>query len=144
MHHLVVQNGTTKCLPFPTVFRCLGNQSIQWKEDCMYVLYPCVCGGVYMCTCVCVCVCVCVWYVMVILCRISHSKCLSPFLPAGCTLRVRPAGPNITLRFPRLLVYIFICASVLIMCAIITSRTLLPCDLTFVDFGKAALCSYCE
>ena len=27
------------------------------------------------------------------------------FLTAGRTLRVRPAGPKITLRFPRLLVY---------------------------------------
>ena len=57
---------------------------------------------------------------------------------------VRPAGPKITLRFLCLLVYIFICASVLIASAIIMSRTLLSCDLTFVDFGKAALCSYWE
>ena len=122
----------------------LSRQSVDPVEGGLYVCFVsmCVWGCVHVY--VCVCVCVCVWYVMVILCRISHSKCLSPFLPAGCTLRVRPAGPNITLRFPRLLVYIFICASVLIMCAIITSRTLLPCDLTFVDFGKAALCSYCE
>ena len=51
------------------------------------------------------------------------------FLPAGRTLRARPAGPKITLLFPRL----YICASALITCAIITSRTLLPCDLTLVD-----------
>ena len=38
----------------------------------------------------------------------------------------RPAGPKITLLFPHL----YICASALITCAIITSRTLLPCDLT--------------
>ena len=54
-------------------------------------------------------------------------------------LRARPAGPKITLRFPRLLVYIFICASVLVTCAIITSRTLLPCDLTILLSTSARL-----
>ena len=48
------------------------------------------------------------------------------FLPAGRTQSARPARPKITLLFPRL----YICASALITCAIITSRTLLPCDLT--------------
>jgi len=38
-------------------------------------------------------------------------------------------GPKITLWFPRLLIYI-LCASALITCTIITSRILLPCDLT--------------
>ena len=33
-------------------------------------------------------------------------------------------------------VYLCICASALITCAIITSRTLLPCDLTLVDLGN--------
>ena len=46
-------------------------------------------------------------------------------LPAGRALCAWPAGPKITLLFPRLLV----CASTLITCAIITSRKLLPCDL---------------
>ena len=45
------------------------------------------------------------------------------FLPASCVLHARPARPKITLRFPHLC----ICASALIMCAIITSCTLLPC-----------------
>ena len=49
-----------------------------------------------------------------------------PLLPAGCVQSVRPAGPKIALPFLRL----YICASALITCAIITSRTLLPCDLT--------------
>jgi len=31
-------------------------------------------------------------------------------------------------------IYIYVCAATLITCAIITSRTLLPCDLTLVDF----------
>jgi len=50
---------------------------------------------------------------------------------------VRPAGPKITLPFPRL----YICASALIRCAIITLRTLLPCDLTLVDLGNRWLLS---
>jgi len=45
----------------------------------------------------------------------------------------QPAGPKITSRFPRLLVYIYIYLCVrtyhVITCAIITSRILLPCDL---------------
>ena len=57
-------------------------------------------------------------------------------LPAGRALCAWPAGPKITLLFPRLLV----CASALITCAIITSRTLLPCDLTLVDFGNLDGC----
>ena len=58
------------------------------------------------------------------------------FLPAGRTRSARPAGPKITLRFLRLLV----CASALITYAIITSRTLLPCDLALVDFGNLDDC----
>ena len=43
----------------------------------------------------------------------------------------QPTGPKITLPFPHL----YMCASALITCEIITSRTLLPCDLTLVSFG---------
>jgi len=63
----------------------------------------------------------------------AYSKVhLQVFLPAGRVPSARPAGPKITFLFPRLLV----CASALITCAIITSRTLLPCDITLVDFGN--------
>jgi len=44
--------------------------------------------------------------------------CQCQFLPA------EPAGPKITLHFPCLFVYIFICA--LTMCTIIMACTLLP------------------
>jgi len=54
------------------------------------------------------------------------------FLPAGHARTARPAAPMITLPFPRL----FICASALITCAKNTSCTLLPCNLTLVDFGN--------
>jgi len=47
----------------------------------------------------------------------------------------RRAGPKITLRFPRLLVYL--CVR---MYAIITSRTLLPCDLDFDEDIRRLLC----
>ena len=57
----------------------------------------------------------------------SIGTCTRDLLPAGRALRARPAGPKITLPFPRL----YICASALITCAIITSHTLLPCDLTY-------------
>jgi len=40
--------------------------------------------------------------------------------------------------------YIYICASALITCAIITSRTLLPCDLTLVDFRNLDSCLLCS
>ena len=43
-----------------------------------------------------------------------------------------PAGPKNTLPFPRL----YTCASALITCAIITSRTSLPCDPILVGFGN--------
>ena len=59
---------------------------------------------------------------------IAISSMLSGFLPAGHVLRTQPAGPKITLHFPCL--YLCNCASALITCAIIMSRTLLPCDLT--------------
>jgi len=66
------------------------------------------------------------------------------FLTAGSTRSTRSAGPKITLRFPYLYIYIYIyiyiCASALITCTIITSRTLLPCDLTLVDFGNLDGC----
>jgi len=48
----------------------------------------------------------------------------------------QPAGPKITLSFPCLYIYIFICTSALTMCAIITWGTLLPCDLALVDFDN--------
>ena len=65
-------------------------------------------------------------------------KTSTTFLPAGCARSARLAGPKIVLRFPHRLVYIyiFICASTLITCTIITSCTLLPCDLAWVDFGN--------
>jgi len=53
-------------------------------------------------------------------------------LPASCTRSAWPAGPKITLLFSRLLVR----ASALITCAIITSRTLLPCSLTLVNLDS--------
>ena len=58
------------------------------------------------------------------------------FLPAGRAQSAWPAGPKITLPFLRL----YVCASALITCAIITSRTLLPCNLTLVDFGNLDGC----
>ena len=68
---------------------------------------------------------------------INFQGCMT-FLPAGRAQSTRPAAPKITLQFPHLYVYIYICiyvcASALITCAIITSRTSLPCDLTLVDF----------
>jgi len=61
-------------------------------------------------------------------------------LPPGCMRSARLAGSKITLRFPHLFVSIFvlctICMSTLITCTIITSHTLLPCDLALVDFGN--------
>jgi len=60
------------------------------------------------------------------------------FLPAGRTRSARPAGQKIILPFPHL--YIYICASALITCAIITSHTLLPCDFTLVGFGNLGGC----
>jgi len=46
------------------------------------------------------------------------------------------AGSKIASHFLRLFVYWSVVgASSLITCAIITSHTLLPCDLTLVDFG---------
>ena len=59
------------------------------------------------------------------------------YLPAGRARSARQAGPKITLPFPHLYIS---CASALITCAIITSRTLLPCDLTSVDFGNLDGC----
>ena len=39
-----------------------------------------------------------------------------PLLPAGRALRVWPAGPNITLRFLRLLVYTYLCVRTYHVC----------------------------
>jgi len=41
-----------------------------------------------------------------------------PFLPVGRVRNARPAGHKITLRFPHLYIYIYVCASTLITCAI--------------------------
>jgi len=51
------------------------------------------------------------------------------FLLAGHVLCARPAGLKITCSFC-VCWYIHVCASALIMCAIIMPRTLLPCNLT--------------
>jgi len=60
-------------------------------------------------------------------------------LPAGCMWKAK-----ITLRFPRLFVSSYVsicnCVSALIMCPIIMSRTLLPCNLTLVDLGNLDDC----
>ena len=61
-------------------------------------------------------------------CILSIMSIIWALLPAGRARSARPAGPKIALLFPCL----YICASALITCAIITSRTLLPCDLTLV------------
>ena len=45
----------------------------------------------------------------------------------------RLAGLTIALCFPCLLVCFFVCTSALITCAIITSHTLLPCDLQYTS-----------
>ena len=69
------------------------------------------------------------------------------FLPASHRLRARPAGPKITLHFPRLLVYIYIYLCIRTyhvhnnyVMYIVAMRPYY----TLADFGKAALCSYCE
>ena len=49
------------------------------------------------------------------------------------------SAPKITLRFP-CLIFIYVCVSTLFTCTIITSRTLLPCNLTLVDFGNLDGC----
>ena len=56
--------------------------------------------------------------------------------PSGHMQSVHPAGPEIALHFPRL----FVCVPPILMCAIITSHTLLPCDFTLVDFGYSDGC----
>jgi len=61
------------------------------------------------------------------------------FLTAGMC-EARPGGPKITLHFPHLFLSLYICASPLITCAIITSCTLLLCNLTLVDFGNLDGC----
>ena len=73
----------------------------------------------------------------------SRYHCVGPnssknllLLPASRAQSARPTGLKITLLFPGL----YICASAIITCAIITSHTLLPCDLTLVDFGNLDGC----
>ena len=39
----------------------------------------------------------------------KRSEFQCQFLPASCALHARPAGPKITLRFPRLYIYIYMC-----------------------------------
>ena len=63
-----------------------------------------------------------------------HYLFRSLFLLASHVLCAQPAGPKIALCFLCLSIYIFVCASALIMCAIIV---LLPCDFTLVDFGNS-------
>ena len=64
----------------------------------------------------------------------SLAVCLIHFVRGAQS--ARPAGAKITSCFLCLSVYIFICASALITCAMITSRTFLPCDLASVDFRR--------
>ena len=68
---------------------------------------------------------------------LHHYLFRSLFLLASRVLCAQPAGPKIALRFLCLSIYTFVCASALIMCAIIMSHTLLPCDFTLVDFGNS-------
>ena len=56
--------------------------------------------------------------------------------PAGFVRSVWPAGPNIAVKYLHL-VCLLVCASPLIMCAIIMSRTLLPCDFTLASLMAA-------
>ena len=67
--------------------------------------------------------------------EISIEVVVYIFLPAGRAQSKWPAGPRIGLRFLRHFVGLLVCASPLIMCAIVMLRTLLPCDFT-VDFGS--------
>jgi len=74
-------------------------------------------------------------------CMFSRRQSINVFctqlLPAGRALCMRPAGPNITLHFLRLLVYIYIyiyiCASTLITCTIVTSRSQHCCHATLLS-----------
>ena len=52
---------------------------------------------------------------------------------------VFPTSP-ITSHSPCFVLSVSVCVSPLITCAIITSRALLPCDLTLVDFGNLDDC----
>ena len=63
------------------------------------------------------------------------STSLAQWVPVNACLIDWPAGLKIALRFPRLSVGLFVCASPLIMCTTITPRTLLSCKYT-VDFSS--------
>ena len=52
-------------------------------------------------------------------------------------LHTLPAGPKFAVRFLHLFVRLFVCVSGIIMCAIIMSHVLLPCDITLVDLTAA-------
>ena len=68
-------------------------------------------------------------HVSVLLYQCCNACCavfVQRLLPAGCALHKQPAVPKITFVFS---VSVSLCAP-LIMCAIITSHTLSPCDLT--------------
>ena len=57
-------------------------------------------------------------------------------LPAGYAHSARMAGPKMTLCF----LCLFVSSMYLCACAIIMSHTLLPCDLTLVDFSNLNSC----
>ena len=69
-----------------------------------------------------------------------HISQLSCMLTVNTARSAQPAGPKISSSFPRLFVSMYICASALITCTIITSCTLLPCDLAIVDFSNLDSC----
>ena len=72
----------------------------------------------------------------------SFLYCHPPVLPASHVLW----HSRLVLRLLCIFQCLFICASALITCTIIMSRTLLPCELTLVDFDKQFrwLCCYHE
>ena len=63
------------------------------------------------------------WYNTYILWGFPKDTSKVVFTNWLCTSLVAVAGPKITLQFPHLFVYIFICASALISCTITTSCT---------------------
>ena len=104
---------------FFNIFFADTHTHTRTHTDTKALLYPC---------------CACAWDNDV--CFVVSSLTTSPTTSITTSLRTGPftGGGNrtrihVTLRFLRLLVYIYICASALITCVIITSRTLLPCDL---------------
>ena len=60
-------------------------------------------------------------------------------LQASCVQSLRPAGAKIALCFLHLFACWFVCVSVLITCAIMTSRTLFACDFASVYFTAATI-----